>query len=94
MDFTIVVILIPFIDRMVKVGLRTIVMDITPQDVITRDNVSLKVNAVLYFRVIDPAAIQLRYLQTLAEVAAETNSTTIFPMPIDFFKILLSRNEN
>jgi regulator of protease activity HflC (stomatin/prohibitin superfamily) len=43
---------------------------------------------------IDPAAIQLRYLQTLAEVAAETNSTTIFPMPIDFFKIFLSRNEN
>ena len=42
------------IDRMVKVGLRTIVMDVPPQDVITRDNVSVKVNAVVYFRVMDP----------------------------------------
>lgn len=202
-------ILIPFIDRMVKVSLRTVVMDITPQDVITRDNVSIKVNAVLYFRVIDPAkavievedylfatsqlaqttlrsilgqteldellvqrekindalqkiidsqtepwgikvaavevkhvdlppemqramarqaeaererrakvihadgelqastrlaeaarrlsvdpaAIQLRYLQTLTEVAAENNSTTIFPVPVDLFKIFLNRGE-
>lgn len=203
------IILIPFVDRMVKVSLRTIVMDITPQDVITRDNVSIKVNAVLYFRVIDPAnaviqvedylfatsqlaqttlrsilgqseldellahrekindelqkiidsqtepwgvkvaavevkhvdlppemqramarqaeaererrakiihadgelqaatklseaarqlsadpaAIQLRYLQTLTEVAAENNSTTIFPVPIDFLKIFLDRHK-
>ncbi len=42
------------IDRMVRVGLRTIVMDVPPQDVITRDNVSVKVNAVIYFRVMDP----------------------------------------
>jgi regulator of protease activity HflC (stomatin/prohibitin superfamily) len=42
------------IDRMVRVSLRTIVMDVPPQDVITRDNVSVKVNAVVYFRVIDP----------------------------------------
>lgn len=203
------IILLPFVDRMVKVSLRTIVMDITPQDVITRDNVSIKVNAVLYFRVIDPAnaviqvedylfatsqlaqttlrsilgqseldellahrekindelqkiidsqtepwgvkvaavevkhvdlppemqramarqaeaererrakiihadgelqaatklseaarqlsadpaAIQLRYLQTLTEVAAENNSTTIFPVPIDFLKIFLDRHK-
>jgi regulator of protease activity HflC (stomatin/prohibitin superfamily) len=45
--------LIPLIDRMVKVSLRTIAMDIPPQDIITKDNVSVKVNAVLYFRVID-----------------------------------------
>jgi regulator of protease activity HflC (stomatin/prohibitin superfamily) len=43
------------IDRMVRVSLRTIVLDVPPQDVITRDNVSVKVNAVVYFRVIDPA---------------------------------------
>jgi regulator of protease activity HflC (stomatin/prohibitin superfamily) len=43
------------IDRMVRVSLRTIVMDVPPQDVITRDNVSVKVNAVVYFRVMDPA---------------------------------------
>jgi regulator of protease activity HflC (stomatin/prohibitin superfamily) len=48
-------ILIPMVDRMVKVSLRTIALDIPPQDVITKDNVSVKVNAVLYFRVIDPA---------------------------------------
>lgn len=203
------IILIPLIDRMVKVSLRTIVMDVPPQDVITRDNVSIKVNAVIYFRVIDPAkavievedflfatsqisqttlrsilgqaeldellaqrekinhelqniidsqtdpwgikvtavevkhvdlppemqramarqaeaererrakiihaegelqasaklaeaarmlsadpaAMQLRYLQTLVEVAAENNSTTIFPVPIDILKIFMDRNE-
>ena len=48
------IILIPFIDKMVKVSLRTVVMDVPPQDVITKDNVSLKVNAVVYFRVMFP----------------------------------------
>ncbi len=198
------IILIPLIDRMIKVPLRTIPMDVPPQDVITKDNVSVTVNAVIYFRVIDPdkaivnvedylfatsqvaqttlrsvmgqvemdellsqrdelnhqiqeiidsqtdpwgikvstveikdvdlpvemrramarqaeaererrskiihadgefqaskklaeaagvistdpAAIQLRYLQTLSEIARENNSTTIFPVPIDIFKHL------
>ncbi len=49
------ILLIPMIDRMVKVSLRTVAMDIPPQDVITKDNVSVKVNAVLYFRVMDPS---------------------------------------
>jgi regulator of protease activity HflC (stomatin/prohibitin superfamily) len=44
------------IDRMVRISLRTIVDDIPPQDVITRDNVSVKVNAVVYFRVVDPVS--------------------------------------
>src|SRR3972149_1771155 len=44
------IILWPFIDKMVKVSLRTVVMDVPPQDIITKDNVSLKVNAVIYFR--------------------------------------------
>ena len=44
----------PFIDRMVKISLRTVVMDVPPQDVITRDNVSVQVNAVIYFRVLNP----------------------------------------
>jgi len=48
------IILVPFIERMVKVSLRTIAMDVMPQDVITRDNVTVKVNAVLYFRVVEP----------------------------------------
>jgi len=201
------IILIPIIDRMVKVSLRTVVMDVPPQDVITRDNVSLQVNAVIYFRVVDPEnaiiqvenfvfatsqlsqttlrsivgqieldellaqrdkinqelqqiidkhsdpwgikislvevkhidlpiemkramarqaeaererrakvinaegeyqaatklqqaaeiiskhpeALQLRFLQTLVEVSAENNSTTIFPVPIDLFKVFMDK---
>jgi regulator of protease activity HflC (stomatin/prohibitin superfamily) len=199
------ILLIPLVDRMVKVSLRTIVMDVPPQDIITKDNVSLKVNAVVYFRVVQaekaivevedfllatsqlsqttlrsilgqshldellaerekinhelqkiidnqtepwgikvsnvevkhvdlppemqramakqaeaererrakvihadgefqasqkladaakimssqPQALQLRYLQTLTEVASEKNSTTIFPIPIDLIKPFL-----
>ncbi len=200
------IILIPVVDKMVKVSLRLIAMDVDPQDVITRDNVTLKVNAVVYFRVMvpvnavievenymyatsqlaqttlrsvcgqaeldellserekintqlqeildtqtdpwgikvstvevkhidlpqemqramakqaeaererrakvinaegefqaagrlaeaatiiqeHPMALQLRYLQTVQEIAAESNSTTVFPIPIDLFKPFLS----
>ena len=199
--------IIPGIDRMLKISLRTVVMDVPPQDVITRDNVSIKINAVVYFRVVNPAdavvqvenylyatsqlaqttlrsvagqaeldeilserekinqelqtildrhtdpwgikvsmveikhvdlpqemqramakqaeaererrskviralgefqaaekiseaakvmseypmALQLRYLQTLAEIATENNSTTVFPIPIDLFKPILEK---
>jgi regulator of protease activity HflC (stomatin/prohibitin superfamily) len=48
------VLIIPFVDRLIRVSLRTVVLDVPPQDVITRDNVSVKVNAVVYFRVMDP----------------------------------------
>jgi regulator of protease activity HflC (stomatin/prohibitin superfamily) len=48
------IIIIPIIDKLIKVSLRTITMDVPPQDVITKDNVSVKVNAVVYFRVMDP----------------------------------------
>lgn len=205
-----IILLIPFIDKMVKVSLRVVVMDVPPQDVITKDNVSIKVNAVIYFRVIDPqkaiieienylvgtsqlsqttlrsvlgqseldellsqrekinirlqhiideqtepwgvkvthvevkqidlpqemqramakqaeaererrakviaaegefqasqrlsdaakileeqpSALTLRYLQTLREIATENNSTTIFPIPLDFFKPFLKNLEN
>ncbi len=57
------------IDRMMRVGLRTIVMDVPPQDVITRDNVSVKVNAVLYFRVMDP-------LKAIVEVESYNYATS------------------
>jgi regulator of protease activity HflC (stomatin/prohibitin superfamily) len=203
------VLLWPLIDRAVKVGLRTVTMDVPPQDIITRDNVSVKVNAVIYFRVVssqeavvqvenflyatsqiaqttlrsilgqaeldellsereklnqalqqvidrqtepwgikvstvevknvdlpqemqraiarqaeaererrakvinaegeyqaaarlteaaavigrEPTAIQLRYLQTLAEIATENNSTTIFPVPVDMLKAFMSAME-
>ncbi len=203
------VLLIPILERAVKVGLRTVTMDVPAQDVITKDNVSVKVNAVVYFRVVDaaraivqvenylyatsqisqttlrsilgeqeldellsererlnqalqqvidrqtepwgvkvttvevknvdlpqemqramarqaeaererrakviaaegeyqasarlaeaaavigrePGAMQLRYLQTLAEIATENNSTTIFPVPVDFLKAFMSAAE-
>jgi regulator of protease activity HflC (stomatin/prohibitin superfamily) len=48
------ILLVPLIDKMVKVSLRTVVMDVPPQDIITKDNVSVKVNAVVYFRVVTP----------------------------------------
>ena len=204
-----IIILIPVVDRMVKVDMRTITMDVPPQDVITRDNISIKVNAVVYFKVMDandavinvenylyatsqlaqttlrsvcgqveldellsqrekinlqiqeildrstepwgikvshvevkqidlpeemkraiakqaeaererrakvisaegefqaaqklieaaalmetqPMSLQLRYLQTLNQIAAENNSTTIFPIPIDLFKPFLKLAE-
>src|SRR6185295_16178357 len=55
------IILVPILDKMIKVGMRTVAMDVPPQDVITKDNVSIKVNAVIYFRVVDPerAVIQV-----------------------------------
>jgi regulator of protease activity HflC (stomatin/prohibitin superfamily) len=200
------VLLIPLVDRAIKVGLRTVTMDVPPQDIITRDNVTVKVNAVIYFRVMsaveavvqvedflfatsqiaqttlrsilgqqeldellsereklnqalqqvidrqtepwgvkvatvevknvdlpqemqraiarqaeaererrakvinaegefqaaarlseaaaviarEPIALQLRYLQTLAEIATENNSTTIFPVPVDFLAAFMN----
>jgi len=191
------VLLIPIIDRAIKVGLRTVTMDVPPQDIITKDNVSVKVNAVIQVenylyatsqiaqttlrsilgqaeldellserekqnqalqQVIDrqtepwgvkvttvevknvdlpqemqraiarqaeaererrakiinaegeyqaaarlaeaasviarePAAMQLRYLQTLAEIATENNSTTIFPVPVDFLRAFMTSME-
>ncbi len=50
-----IIFLVPIVDRMVKVSLRTVVMDVPPQDIITKDNVSVKVNAVVYFRVLEPS---------------------------------------
>jgi len=203
------IILIPLIDRMIKVSMRLVAMDVDPQDVITRDNVSVQVNAVIYFRVIQPVkaivevesynyamsqlaqttlrsvcgqaeldellsarekinaqlqeildmhtdpwgikvatvelkhidlpqemqramakqaeaererrakiinaegeyqaankladaaqiiqehpmALQLRYLQTMREMASENNSTTIFPLPLDLFKVFFKNRD-
>ncbi|HLO80677.1 MAG TPA: slipin family protein [Chitinophagaceae bacterium] len=69
------ILLIPIIDKMVKVSLRTVVLDVTPQDVITQDNVSIKVNAVVYFRVMHPdkAIIQVEnYLQATSQISQTT----------------------
>lgn len=67
--------IIPFVDKMVKIDQRTITMDIPTQDVITRDNISIKVNAVLYFRAIDPsrAVVQVEnYLYATSQLAQTT----------------------
>ena len=69
------IILIPVIDRMIKVSLRLVALDVDPQDVITRDNVSVKVNAVLYFRVVDPvkAIVQVEnYAYAMSQLAQTT----------------------
>lgn len=69
------IILIPFIDKMVRISLRTIAMDVEPQDIITRDNVSIKVNAVLYFRVMYPekAVVEIEnYLFATNQIAQTT----------------------
>ncbi|WP_280153553.1 slipin family protein [Piscinibacter sp. XHJ-5] len=69
------VIIVPGIQQMVKVSLRTVVLDVPSQDVISRDNVSVKVNAVLYFRVVDPAKaiIQVeRFLEATSQLAQTT----------------------
>jgi regulator of protease activity HflC (stomatin/prohibitin superfamily) len=63
------------IDRMVRVSLRTVVLDVPPQDVITRDNVTVKVNAVVYFRVMDPLAAVIQVENFLFATSQEAQTT-------------------
>jgi regulator of protease activity HflC (stomatin/prohibitin superfamily) len=70
-----IIYVIPFIERMVRVDMRTLTLDVPSQDVITRDNVSVKVNAVLYFRVLDPskALVEIEnYLFATSQLAQTT----------------------
>jgi regulator of protease activity HflC (stomatin/prohibitin superfamily) len=67
--------LIPVIQQMVKVDLRTVVFDVPPQDVITRDNVSVKVNAVVYFRVVDPQKAIIQVVDFLAATSQLAQTT-------------------
>jgi regulator of protease activity HflC (stomatin/prohibitin superfamily) len=74
------------IDRMVRISLRLITMDIPPQDVITRDNVTVKVNAVLYFRVIDPlkCVIEVQdYIYATSQLAQTTLRSLLGQVPLD-----------
>ena len=69
------IILIPIIDKMIRVSMRIVAMDVDPQDVITRDNVSVKVNAVIYFRVLDPtsAIVEVEnYTYAMSQLAQTT----------------------
>jgi regulator of protease activity HflC (stomatin/prohibitin superfamily) len=69
-------ILLPFIDKMIKVDLRTITMDVPPQDVITRDNVPAKVNAVVYFRVVDPNNSVVE-VENFVQATSQISQTTL-----------------
>jgi regulator of protease activity HflC (stomatin/prohibitin superfamily) len=80
------ILLIPFIDKMVKVSLRTIVLDVPPQDVITQDNVSIKVNAVVYFRVIEPqkAIVQVEnFLAATSQISQTTLRSVLGQSELD-----------
>lgn len=87
------ILLIPIIDKMVKVSLRTVVMDVPPQDVITQDNVSIKVNAVVYFRVVEPqkAVVEVEnFLQATSQLSQTTLRSVLGQSELDD---LLSQRE-
>jgi regulator of protease activity HflC (stomatin/prohibitin superfamily) len=89
-----IVIIIPVIDRLVKVSLRLVTMDVPPQDVITRDNVSIKVDAVIYFRVMDPnsAIIEVEnYLFATSQLAQTTLRSVCGQVELD--EILAEREK-
>jgi len=88
------VLLIPFIDKMVRVSLRTITTDVPPQDVITRDNVSVKVNAVIFFRVLDAAKAVISvqdYLYATSQMAQTTLRSVLGQQELD--DLLASREK-
>jgi regulator of protease activity HflC (stomatin/prohibitin superfamily) len=86
--------IIPIVDRMVRVSLRTVTMDIPPQDVITRDNVTVRVNAVTYFQVVDPVrsviAIENHTLGT-SQIAQTTLRSILGQVDLD--ELLIKRDE-
>jgi regulator of protease activity HflC (stomatin/prohibitin superfamily) len=86
--------IIPFVDRMVKVNLQTVTADIPPQDVITKDNVTLRVNAVTYFNVVDPVravvAVQ-NYLVATSQIAQTTLRSILGQVELD--DLLIKREE-
>jgi len=86
--------IIPGIDKMVRVSLRTVVMDVPPQDVITKDNVSIKVNAVIYFRVMSPenAIVQVEdFLYATSQLAQTTLRSVVGQVELD--EILAQREK-
>jgi len=78
--------IIPVIDKMVKISLRTIVLDVPPQEVITKDNVTTSVNAVLFFRVVDPCASVVEvedYLEATRQIAMTTLRSILGGVELD-----------
>ncbi|HLQ67106.1 MAG TPA: slipin family protein [Candidatus Limnocylindrales bacterium] len=89
-----VVFLIPVVDKMVRIPLRTVAMDVPPQDVITRDNVTVKVNAVIYFRVMDAnrAVLEVEnYLYATSQIAQTTLRSSLGESDLD--QLLSNRDE-
>src|SRR4051795_9486784 len=87
------VLLVPAIDRMVRVSLRTVTLNVPPQDIITRDNVTARVDAVVYFRVIDPnaAVVQVEsFLKATSQIAQTTLRSVLGKADLD---TLLSERE-
>jgi regulator of protease activity HflC (stomatin/prohibitin superfamily) len=81
-----IIFIIPGVDKLLRISLRTVTMDIPPQDVITRDNVSIKVNAVVYFRVVDPnrAVVEVEnYLYATQQLAQTTLRSVVGQMELD-----------
>jgi regulator of protease activity HflC (stomatin/prohibitin superfamily) len=81
-----IIFIIPGIDKLLRISLRTVTMDIPPQDVITRDNVSIKVNAVVYFRVMDPnrAVVEVEnYLYATSQLAQTTLRSVVGQVELD-----------
>ncbi|KAA0238292.1 slipin family protein [bacterium] len=79
-------IMLPFVDRMVKVDLRTITLDVPAQEAITRDNVTVKVNAVIYFRVVEPTAAVVRimdYVRATSQIAQTTLRSVLGQSDLD-----------
>jgi len=86
--------IIPFIDRMVKVDLRVVTLDVPPQDVITKDNVTVKVNAVVYFRVVDPqnsVVKVLDHIRATSQIAQTTLRNVLGQVELD--ELLASREK-
>jgi len=78
--------IIPGVDKLLRISLRTVTLDIPPQDVITRDNVSIKVNAVVYFRVVDPnkAVVEVEnYLYATSQLAQTTLRSVVGQVELD-----------
>ena len=89
-----IIFLIPLIDRMVKISLRTVVMDVPPQDVITKDNVSVQVNAVLYFRVLNPekSVVEVEnYLFATSQLSQTTLRSIVGQVELD--ELLMERDK-
>jgi regulator of protease activity HflC (stomatin/prohibitin superfamily) len=88
------ILLIPLVDRLQRVSLRTLTMDIPPQDIITRDNVTVRVNAVTYFRVVDPnrAVLEIEnYIFATSQIAQTTLRSIIGQADLD--ELLINREE-